>query len=157
MDEQSGPRDHWITKRIDSRMSVLFQNLCNRIKEDVEEMNRQVVAIWKDSQNTFTYSSEIRLATFSCIPSPDRLTVEAKLQSSYTIQVSCALESAQITVDTLTLQYGKTSGPTPLFTIESVQWDKKHQTYLPRIAGECCVVEDLSRRVLEPLFFPSKS
>lgn len=143
----------WVAKRVKSRMAGIFKELSDVVQRDVEEMNQQVSAI---PIGDYPQYPEMRLCEFECDPVHTKIMVHSKNLLHQGAHVTFALS---LKLDSIGMKrYAAEGVPNSIeqFTIDVVQWDDKKHAYLPCIDGTRYTVEDVSRKALEPLFFPKR-
>lgn len=137
-------------------MKNIFAELADIVKRDVEEMNKQVSLVTKEEMP----GREMCLCPFVLDQEQPSVTVLVRTNTNHYLYQNLAvafefdLNKDSIRVVATKNDRGEVSWE-ELFTIETLQWHAKQQTYLPCIDGEPYQIWEVSQKALEPLFFPA--
>ena len=145
---------NWVEKRVQCRMKNIFAELANIVQRDVEEMNKQVDRVAKGE----IPGREMCLCPFVLDQEqPSEIVLVRANTAHYSYQnLGVAFEfdpsKGSIRAEAAKSERGEVHWE-ELFTIETLQWHTKQQTYLPCIDGEPYQIWEVSQKALEPLFF----
>ncbi|MCY4389078.1 MAG: hypothetical protein OXC18_18450 [Desulfurellaceae bacterium] len=146
---------NWVEKRVQCRMKNIFAELAKIVQRDVEEMNKQVDRVAKEE----IPGREMRLCPFVLdqeqLPTTVlvRTSTNRYLYQNLAVAFEFDLNKDSIHVEVPKVENGQQTGWENLFTIETLQWHAKQQTYLPCIDGEPYQIWEVSQKALGPLFF----